>query len=241
MLSRSLRVTKNNIKRTISWSHLPEPVADPILSLNAAFKAEEDPRKVNLTIGAYRCENGLPWILPSVRAAMEHVNANLNEIEYLPPTGDAEFLNLAWKIAYGENSDLWNNGLIAGSQALSGTGSVFLGCNFIKDWWKHSNTLIVTDPTWPIHVTLAERVGLTTQAAPYFDPSTNGLNFEGFTAALEDAPSGTAVLLHACAHNPTGVDPTPEQWVKLAEIFERKGHLAFFDMAYQGFASGSLE
>jgi aspartate/tyrosine/aromatic aminotransferase len=76
---------------------------------------------------------------------------------------------------------------------------------------------------------------------PYFDPKTNGFNFAGFISALEDAPNGTAVLLHACAHNPTGVDPTFEQWKKIADVFERKGHLAFFDMAYQGFASGSLE
>ena len=238
------KVFKNSrlLTRTFSkWDHLPVAEPDPILSLNARYVAEEDPRKVNLTIGAYRDEKGNPWILPSVKAAMEQVNQNIEKLEYLPPLGDAEFNNLAWKCAYGEDSAAWNEGRIGGIQTLSGTGGVYIALNFIKQWWRGNNTqLYTTTPTWPIHDTIAIRSGFDPVKIPYFDPATNGLDWDGFATAIDEAPRESVILLHACAHNPTGVDPNPEQWNLLADIIERKGHLAFFDMAYQGFASGDL-
>ena len=235
------KVTKLS-KHFSKWSHIPEPPKDPILSLNADFKASTAENKVNLTIGAYRDEQGNPWLLPSVKKAMIEVNKNLTQMEYLPPVGDPEFIHLATKVGYGENSKAWQEGRIAGCQTLSGTGAVFIALNFLRDWWQGNNTQVYTPtPTWPVHNSSPLRLNMEVIQIPYYDPATRGLDFEKYSQALLAAPDKSIILLHAVSHNPTGVDPSPEQWVQLRDIFAQKGHMAFFDMAYQGFASGSLE
>lgn len=236
------KTTKTSLKRLIAWSHIPKPPKDPILSLNAEFKQDPSSKKVNLTIGAYRDESGDPWILPSVKLAVDLVNKNLKQIEYLPPRGDQEFLDHAWKIAYGEHSEYWKNGHIGGSQVLSGTGGLYTGLRFAEDWWLGNRSQIyVTNPTWPVHISMASWLGYNVVQMPYFDEKTNSLDFKGYTESMLKAPEKSIFLLHPCAHNPTGIDPSKEQWKIIREIFEEKGHLAFFDMAYQGFASGNLD
>lgn len=195
-----------------------------------------------MTLGAYRTDEGLPWILPSVQAAMDKVNKEMKDIEYLPPIGDPEFLNLAWKTAYGEKSWNWESGNIAGCQTISGTGALFIGFKFAEDWWHGNRSQIyLPNPTFPVHNSMAASLGFRVVQMPYHCQETNTLDFENYTKSMLNAPDRSIFLLHACAHNPTGIDPSNEQWEKISEIFEEKGHLAFFDMAYQGFASGCLE
>jgi len=149
---------------------------------------------------------------------------------------------LALSVAYGRNSRALADKRIAGLQTLSGLGAGHVGVEFLKRFWNQPNlTVYTTTPTWPIHNTLLEYCGVKDVPVPYYNPKTRGLDFEGFTQTLNSIPDGSVVLLHVCAHNPTGVDPTPDQWRQIADIFVRKRHYAFFDMAYQGFATGDLE
>ena len=129
---------------------------------------------------------------------------------------------------------------LAVSQSLSGTGALRIGMEFLNEFWPNK-TIYVPTPTWGNHGAIAKRAGLKLEKYRYFDPKTVGLNFEAVKEDLKNAPEGSIILLHACAHNPTGVDPTQEQWKELSDLVKEKKHFPFFDMAYQGFASGDVE
>ena len=125
-------------------------------------------------------------------------------------------------------------------QTISGTGAVHLGALFLAKFFKGNRTVYVSNPTWANHHQIFNNVGLPTEQYPYFDKNTKGLDFKGMKAAIEGAPDRSIILLHPCAHNPTGVDPTLDQWKELAAVIRAKNHFTFFDSAYQGFASGNL-
>lgn len=126
-------------------------------------------------------------------------------------------------------------------QTISGTGACHLGALFLAKFYKGNRTVYLSNPTWANHNQIFTNVGLPIAQYPYFDKKTKGLDFDGMKKTLNDAPEGSIILLHACAHNPTGVDPTEQQWREIAEIIRAKKHFPFFDTAYQGFASGDLE
>lgn len=132
---------------------------------------------------------------------------------------------------------------MASVQTISGTGAVHIGALFLAKFFPRpqDQKVYLSSPTWANHPQIFSNVGLASTSYPYFHPPTKGLDFDGFYEALESASEGSVILLHACAHNPTGVDPTREQWVKIAEIMRAKNHFPFFDCAYQGFASGDLD
>jgi len=193
---------------------------------------------VNICVGAYRDTDGKPWILPSVRKAEEMMLVdNTENKEYLPIEGDSAYVEKALKFAYGANAPLER---IAGVQTLSGTGACRVGGQFLADFYPNRN-IYVPDPTWGNHHKIFAGCGLTVNTYRYYNRSTNRLNLEGMLKDFEDAPDGSILLLHACAHNPTGCDPTELEWTKLLEVIKAKGHLIFFDSAYQGFASGDAE
>jgi aspartate aminotransferase len=127
-------------------------------------------------------------------------------------------------------------------QTVSGTGAVHLGALFLSKFYnpKSERTVYFSDPTWPNHFQIFSNVGLSYKTYPYFDKQTRGLNFDGVIDTIQKADEGSIIVLHACAHNPTGVDPTQDQWKKIAEVIRAKKHFPFFDTAYQGFASGDL-
>lgn len=125
-------------------------------------------------------------------------------------------------------------------QTISGTGAVHLGGLFLDRFYHGNRTVFLSNPTWANHNQIFSNVGLPTAQYPYFDTQSRGLDFAGMTDAIEAAPDHSIILMHACAHNPTGVDPTTDQWRQIADILRRKHHLPFFDCAYQGFASGDL-
>lgn len=206
---------------------------DAILGIAQAFRACEDERKVNVCVGAYRDSSGQPWVLPSVRAAeSKMLDANENK-EYLPIEGDQAFVEKALQFAYGGDAPLER---IAGVQTLSGTGACRIGGAFLAQFYP-GKPIFLPVPTWGNHHKIFAECGLDVQTYRYYDRSTNRLNLEGMLEDLESAPEGSILLMHACAHNPTGCDPTDEQWSQLMDLIKRKQHLVFFDSAYQGKSS----
>ncbi|KAG8849711.1 aspartate transaminase aat1 [Tulasnella sp. 330] len=213
------------------------------IGVTEAFKADKDPKKINLGVGAYRDENGKPYVLPSVKKAEEIMAAAMGDKEYLPITGDAGFTKAAAKLAYGADSAPIVDGRIAVTQSISGTGALRIGGAFLARHYPHSKTIYLPVPSWGNHTPIFRDSGLEVKGYRYFDKKTVGLDFNGLIEDLKNAPERSIVLLHACAHNPTGVDPTQEQWKQISDVVKASGYekklFPFFDMAYQGFASGS--
>jgi aspartate aminotransferase len=224
-----------------NWSAVPAGPPDPILGITEAFKADKDPRRINLGVGAYRDENGKPYVLNAVKKAEEKIAVAKLDKEYLPITGLSGFTSNAAKLAYGADSVPRNQNAIAVTQSISGTGALRIGGTFLARHYPHSKTIYVPTPTWGNHIPLFKDSGLDVKFYRYFDKKTVGLDFEGLKEDLQNAPEGAIVLLHACAHNPTGVDPTQSQWKDISDIIAEKKLFPFFDMAYQGFASGSTD
>jgi aspartate aminotransferase len=161
--------------------------------------------------------------------------------EYAGIQGIDSFIGNVLKLAYGEDSTILKDKRVAGAQSLSGTGSLRLGFEFLAEFYpKKDFEVYVPSPTWPVHNTIPARVGHKVKPYRYFDTKTKGLDFTGLQEDLDKAPKESVVLFHVCAHNPTGVDPTNDQWQKILDIVKRRNLLVCFDSAYQGFASGDL-
>lgn len=227
------------IRSISAWSAVPAGPPDPILGISEAFKADKDPRKINLGVGAYRDEHGKPYILQTVKKAEELVAAQNPDKEYLPITGLPEFTQRAALLAYGADSEPLKQGAISVTQAISGTGALRVGGAFLARHYPHSKAIYVPVPTWGNHIPLFRDSGLEVRGYRYFNKENISLDFEGLKADLLAAPEQSIVLLHACAHNPTGIDPTPEQWAIISDVVKERKLFPFFDMAYQGFASGN--
>jgi len=227
-----------------TWDVVPLAPPDSIFKLTAAYQADTYPNKVNLGVGAYRDDDNKPWVLPVVKKASHIIlsDPTLNH-EYLPITGLPEFVSGAARLILGGDSPALADERIVSVQAISGTGANHLGALFLSKYYRFTEEKVIylSDPTWANHFAIFENVGIKQRVYPYYDPKTIGLDFDGFVATLESAPERSVFLLHACAHNPTGVDPTEEQWKAIADVFLTKMHYAFFDSAYQGFASGDLD
>jgi aspartate aminotransferase len=212
---------------------------DAILGIAGAFKASTDPRKVNVCVGAYRDAEGKPWVLPSVREAEKIMMASTTENkEYLSIEGDADFVTKALTFAYGADAPL---DMLAGVQTLSGTGACRVGGTFLAQFLPKGTKIFIPVPTWGNHWKIMAEAGLETEKYRYYSRVTNGLDYDGMLEDIKGAPDGSVILLHACAHNPTGCDPTEDQWKEICSLVQSKKHIVFFDSAYQGFASGDSE
>jgi len=222
------------------FEKVPEAPADIIFGLNVAFKSDPHPDKLNLVVGAYRTEEGKPFVLSSVKKA-EQIIVNSSEFnkEYLPIDGLAEFNKVSAKLIFGDTYEGVSK-KTATIQSLSGTGAVRLGAEFIKRFMPDA-TVYISDPTWPNHKNIFAQAGVPIKTYRYYDTKINGVNLESMISDIQAAPSGSVILLHACAHNPTGADPSLEQWERLAQIIKERKLFPFFDCAYQGFASGDLD
>ena len=220
------------------WSGVQAGPPDAILGVTEAFKRDTDPRKINLGVGAYRDEAGLPYVLPSVLEADKRIaNMNLDK-EYLPITGHSNYQKLAATFAYGADSKPLKENRIATTQSISGTGSLRISGEFLARHYPYNKEVYLPTPSWGNHRPIFLNSGLQVKQYTYYDKETVGLNLEGMLRDLKNAPSRSIVLLHACAHNPTGVDPTQEQWKQISDVVKEKEMFPLFDMAYQGFASG---
>ena len=226
-----------------TWSTLTSAPPDPILGLNETFKKDPNPKKVLLGMGVYRDDDNKPFVLSCIRAAEKKIFERKMDHEYAGIQGIDAFIGNALKVAYGEQSQLLKDGRIAAAQSLSGTGSLRLGFEFLYEFWPSRRPQIyIPEPSWPIHKGLALRSNFKPKTYRYYDPKTKGLDFEGLKEDLSKrANKEQIVVFHVCAHNPTGVDPTQEQWKEILEIVKAKRHFVVFDSAYQGFASGDLQ
>lgn len=221
------------------WGNVEPAPKDPILGVTEAFLADPSPSKVNVGVGAYRDDDGKPVVLECVREAEARIAGNLN-MEYLPMGGSIKMVEETLKLAYGEDSEFIKDNRIAAVQALSGTGACRLFADFQKRFRPESEIYIPV-PTWSNHHNIWRDARVSQKTYHYYHPETRGLHFSAMMDDIKNAPSGSFFLLHACAHNPTGVDPTEEQWREISQLMKAKGHFPFFDMAYQGFASGDPE
>ncbi|KAI8091967.1 aspartate aminotransferase [Thamnidium elegans] len=239
-------ITRTSVKPTqmasraflSTWNSVPQGPPDAILGVSEAFKKDTSPKKMNLGVGAYRDDAGKPYVLTSVKKAERIMMENNMDKEYAGITGVPSFTKAAAALAYGDDSPAIKENRLAIAQSISGTGALRMGAEFINAWFPHAKNVIVPNPTWGNHIPIMKNAGLALEKYTYFDKQTNGLNIDGMLEDLHKAPKNTVVLLHACAHNPTGVDPTQEQWDQISKVIKERGHFSFFDMAYQGFASG---
>jgi len=178
-------------------------------------------------------------VLPSVRKAEDKVIASRLNKEYAGITGIPEFTKAAAVLAYGKDSSALNR--LAITQSISGTGALRIGAAFLERFYPGDKTIYIPTPSWANHAAVFKDAGLKVEKYRYYNKDTIGLDFDGMVADIKAAPKGSLFLLHACAHNPTGVDPTEQQWKDIEAAVSEGGHYVFFDMAYQGFASGDID
>ncbi|KDQ55152.1 hypothetical protein JAAARDRAFT_134176, partial [Jaapia argillacea MUCL 33604] len=227
-----------------TWDSVPLAPPDSIFNLTATYNADTFPQKVNLGGGVYRDDDNKPWVLPVVKKATEILlNDPSVDHEYLPITGLPEFTAAAAKLILGADSPAIKEERAVSVQTISGTGANHLGALFLSRFyqWDGTKQVYLSNPTWVNHFAIFRNVGIEPVTYPYYDPKTVSLDYTGFIGSLESATPRSVFLLHACAHNPTGVDPTKDQWKKIADVVLEKKHYVFFDCAYQGFASGDLD
>jgi aromatic-amino-acid transaminase len=208
---------------------------DPILGLSEQFNTDPNPNKVNLGVGVYFDENGKLPVLACVAAAEKQLLDTPKAKGYLPIDGIAAYDQAVQKLVFGATTPR-----IATVQALGGTGGLKIGADFLHQLDPGARVLI-SDPSWDNHRALFTHAGFTVQTYPYYDATTRSVRFDAMLQALQAAPKGTIVVLHACCHNPTGCDLTPEQWQQVVAACQAGALVPFLDMAYQGFGDGIAE
>jgi aspartate/tyrosine/aromatic aminotransferase len=214
--------------------------SDPILGLTEAFRADPNPRKINLSVGVYQDASGQTPILESVRHAGRLVLERQKSMSYLPIPGSPAYAAAVQRLMFGEGHEVESSGRAATSHTPGGTGALRVAADFIHQQMPQA-TVWLTQPTWPNHPQIFAAAGVPTKTFSYFDAKTNAFAFADALAAIEKIPAGDVVLLHACCHNPTGIDPTSGEWQKLADAILGRGLLPLLDFAYQGFADGIEE
>ncbi len=214
--------------------------ADPILGLGEAFKSETRANKINLGIGIYKDAQGATPIMRAVKEAETRLLAKENSKNYLGIDGIADYNQRTKALLFGADSQIIAQDRARTVQSLGGTGALRIAAEFIKRQTKAQNVWIST-PTWPNHNAIFNAVGMTIREYHYYDAERKALDWDNLIADLSNANEGDVVLFHGCCHNPTGIDPTPEQWKQLAELSVKNGWLPLFDFAYQGLANGLNE
>ncbi len=210
---------------------------DPILGLNEAFNADTRATKANLGIGVYTNDEGRIPLLRAVREAEKARAEAATPRGYLPIEGIAAYDTAVQKMLLGPDSPIVTEGRAVTAQALGGTGALKIGADFLKRLNPNAKVAI-SDPSWENHRALFEAAGFEVVNYPYYEAASHGVAFDAMIAALNSYPAGTIIVLHACCHNPTGVDLTVDQWKKVAEVVQARSLVPFLDMAYQGFADG---
>jgi aromatic-amino-acid transaminase len=222
------------------FQHLEPYAGDPILSLNEAFHADPRPHKINLSIGIYFDDDGRIPVLSCVRDAEAQMLAAAGPKPYLPIEGSAAMRTAVQALLFGAGHEAVRSGRVATLQTIGSSGGLKVGADFLKRWLPSSGVWI-SDPSWDNHRAMFEGAGLPVQTYPYYDPATGGLKFDAMLAMLQRLPARSVVLLHACCHNPTGVDLTRAQWERLVPVLRERELLPYLDIAYQGYGEGIEE
>jgi aromatic-amino-acid transaminase len=222
------------------FEHVEPFGGDPILSLNEDFQKDPRPGKINLSIGIYFDDAGRIPVLGSVRRAEQQVVARDAPKPYLPIEGAANFRAAVQALLFGADHEAIGAGRVATIQSVGSSGGLKVGADFIARWLPGSEVW-VSDPSWENHRSMFEGAGLAVHDYPYYDAATGGLAFDAMCRTLRGLPAKSVVLLHACCHNPTGVDLTPAQWDALVPILVERELVPYLDLAYQGFGLGLVE
>jgi aromatic-amino-acid transaminase len=210
---------------------------DPILGVTEAFNADPKPNKVNLGVGIYYDDNGKIPLLECVRRAERQLLENSPPRGYLPIDGLPEYDRAVQALVFGADSPAIKDQRVVTVQALGGTGGLKIGADFLRRAGPDAQVWI-SQPSWENHLALFENAGFVVKAYPYYDARTHGLDLDGLLRTLDSAARHSIVVLHACCHNPTGVDLTADQWTQVIDTVKRRELVPFLDMAYQGFADG---
>lgn len=210
---------------------------DPILGLTEAFNADRNPKKVNLGVGVYYDDDGRVPLLECVRRAENLLVEQAVPRNYLPIDGLPAYDRAVRELVFGADSAAFKEGRIVTVQALGGTGGLKIGADFLRRIAPKAEVWI-SAPSWENHRALFENAGFAVHAYPYYQPRTHGLDFAGMIASLGAMPADSIAVLHACCHNPTGVDLEPEQWTEVMRTVVARGLIPFLDFAYQGFGEG---
>lgn len=213
---------------------------DPILGLNEAFNADPRKEKINLGVGVYFDEDGKIPLLKAVARAEEFRQQAMAPRGYLPIEGIAAYDSAVQKLLFGHDSLAIQEGRIVTAQSIGGTGALRVGADFIKTL-SNSGVVAISNPSWENHRALFASCGYQVQEYRYYDAANNGLDFAGMLEDLNNLPAGSVVVLHACCHNPTGIDLTPDNWVEIIRTLQDKQLIPFLDIAYQGFGEGITE
>ena len=216
------------------FAHVELAPRDPILGLTELYNADKNPGKVNLGVGVYYDDSGKVPLLQCVRRAERDLADKAPPRGYLPIDGLPAYDSAVQKLVFGADCAALKENRIVTVQALGGTGGLKVGTDFLRRFAPNSQ-IWISDPSWENHRALFETAGFTVSTYPYYEPATHGIRFAAMLDALEALPRGSIVVLHACCHNPTGVDLAPEQWAKVLETVSARGLLPFLDFAYQGF------
>ena len=219
------------------FKHVDAYAGDPILTLNEDFQKDPRQGKINLSIGIYFDEEGRLPVMDAVRQAETALLANIGPKPYLPMSGAPDYRNAIQQLLFGAQHEAVTSGRIATIQTIGGSGALKVGGDFLKRYFPNSQVW-VSDPTWDNHRAMFEGAGFTVNTYPYYDAATGGLKFDEMLSAIDALPAKSIVLLHACCHNPTGVDLNQDQWKALTAVIKTRDLLPFLDIAYQGFGDG---
>ena len=211
---------------------------DPILGVTEAFVADQNPRKVNLGVGVYNDDTGKLPLLECVQRVEKDMTSKALARGYLPIDGIAAYDMAAQALVFGADNEAVRSGRIVTVQALGGTGALKVGADFLRRLLPDAQVWI-SDPSWENHRALFEHAGFQVNQYRYYDAATHGLDFTGMIDAIDTMPPGSVIVLHACCHNPTGVDPTDAQWTTIIERVRGRGLMPILDLAYQGFGDGT--
>ena len=222
------------------FQHLEPYAGDPILSLNEAFQADPRPHKVNLSIGIYFDDAGRIPVLDCVRQAEAQLLEAAGPKPYLPMEGSGPMRRAVQALLFGPTHEAVTSGRVATLQTVGSSGGLKVGADFLRRWFPGS-AVWVSDPTWDNHRAVFEGAGLSVHTYPYYDAATGGLAFDAMCEALDRLPPRSVVLLHACCHNPTGVDLSAAQWQTLIPLLRRRELIPYLDLAYQGYGDGIEE
>ncbi len=225
------------MKSAALFGQIEQAPPDPILGLTEAFNADQNPKKVNLGVGVYQDSTGKVPVLKTVRTAEAKWYEQENSKSYLPIDGVPAYTKAVQGLLFGADSPVTAAGRAVTVQSLGGTGALKLGADFLKRFFPNSGVWI-SQPSWENHRQLFEAAGFKVENYPYYDAKTHGLDFDGMLAAIKKLPARSIVLLHACCHNPTGVDLNRDQWKAVVEVFKNSDLIPFIDFAYQGFGEG---
>ncbi|MCW0341951.1 Aspartate aminotransferase [Pantoea ananatis] len=214
--------------------------ADPILGLADLFRADDRPNKINLGIGVYKDETGKTPVLTSVKKAEQYLLEHETSKNYLSIDGLPDFAHCTQELLFGQGNALIAAGRARTAQTPGGTGALRVAADFLSKQTAVKRVW-VSNPSWPNHKNVFNAAGLEVCEYQYYDAANHTLDFDGMLASLKEVKAGDVVLFHGCCHNPTGIDPTAEQWQQLAQLSLANGWLPLFDFAYQGFARGLEE